>query len=593
MTVQVSLLQKMDAKSVRATARLEEIVGAGFTVKKFVENFDVLVNVTGSTKHLKEMVLQLAVRGGLSGPTNETAASLVTELERARGKLTKAGVRVGDPTPPVSDDEAPHALPPGWCWVRLRDLGGFLGGGTPSKSNDAFWKGPLPWVSPKDMKRPYIDDAEDHISPGAVQGSAVKLIPARSVIYVVRGMILAHSFPVAITTREVTINQDMKALVLAMPELSEFILRSCQAARRRVLATVERSSHGTCRLESERVEMLPIALPPLAEQKRIVAKVDELMALCDDLEARQTEKREIGTRLTRSALEALTSAEGPEEFDAAWARVVENFDVLIDRAEKVPGLRRAILDQAVRGRLCTPSPHTAASLVADLRHRRAGLTKAGIRVGGVSTPVTAEEAPYCVPASWRWVRLRDLGGFLGGGTPSKSNDAFWKGPLPWVSPKDMKRPYIEDAEDHISLAAVQGSAVKLIPAQSVLYVVRGMILAHSFPVAVTTREVTINQDMKALVLAMPELSDFILRSCQAARGRVLEKVERSSHGTCRLESEVVEMLPIALPPLAEQGKILARVEQLMKICDELEAQLLRAEDRASKLVEAVVQELVA
>ena len=116
---------------------------------KFVENFDVLVNVAGSTKHLKEMVLELAVRGRLSGPTVETADSLVTDLHRARAKLAKTGVRVGDASPPVADDEAPFGLPRGWRWVRLRDLGGFLGGGTPAKSNAAFWKGPLPWVSPR------------------------------------------------------------------------------------------------------------------------------------------------------------------------------------------------------------------------------------------------------------------------------------------------------------------------------------------------------------------------------------------------------------------------------------------------------------
>ncbi|MBK6514947.1 MAG: restriction endonuclease subunit S [Polyangiaceae bacterium] len=289
----------------KAAAQVEAIVGDGFELSKFAENFGVLVDVVGSIKHLKELVLQLAVRGRLSQPADDAAGPLVADLARQRARLQKLGTRVGEPSRPVDEDEAPYALPRGWAWIRLRDLGGFLGGGTPSKANPGFWKGSLPWVSPKDMKRPYIEDAEDHISAAAVEGSAAKLIPAQSVLYVVRGMILAHSFPVAVTTREVTINQDMKALVLARPDLAEFVLLACQAAKARVLAKVERSSHGTCRLDSEDVELLPIAFPPLAEQKRIVAKVDQLMALCDDLEAKQTEKRETSTRLTKSALEAL------------------------------------------------------------------------------------------------------------------------------------------------------------------------------------------------------------------------------------------------------------------------------------------------
>lgn len=212
------------------------------------------------------------MRGRLSAHHGEDADSLVAELEqRKRGNLGVKGLRVGAGALPVSPGERPYEIPSGWRWVRLRDLGGFAGGGTPAKSNASFWKGPIPWVSPKDMKRPYVDNAEDHISTEAVEGSAVKLIPSGSVLYVVRGMILAHSFPVAITTREVTVNQDMKALVLAMPELRGFVLRSLQAARRRVLGLVERSSHGTCRLDSEAVENLPLALPPLAEQERIVA----------------------------------------------------------------------------------------------------------------------------------------------------------------------------------------------------------------------------------------------------------------------------------------------------------------------------------
>jgi type I restriction enzyme S subunit len=191
------------------------------------------------------------------------------------------------------------------------------------------------------------------------------------------------------------------------------------------------------------------------------------------------------------------------------------------------------------------------------------------------------------------MRLGSLGTFLGGGTPSKNNLQFWKGNIPWVSPKDMKRLYIDDAEDHISAEAVDSSATKLIPSPSLLMVLRGMILAHSFPVALTTKTVTINQDMKALVLRVPAMAEYALLACRAARDRVLAKVQRSSHGTCRLESEDVANLPIPMPPLAEQKRIVAKVEQLMKLCDTLEAALRRSEDRAAKLVEAVVQEMVA
>jgi type I restriction enzyme S subunit len=97
------------------------------------------------------------------------------------------------------------------------------------------------------------------------------------------------------------------------------------------------------------LESMLIPLPPLAEQKRIVAKVDQLMALCDDLEAKQTKKRDLATQSTRSALTALTTAESPQEFTTAWTRVLETWPVILDLPEKVGEVRKAVLDLAIRG----------------------------------------------------------------------------------------------------------------------------------------------------------------------------------------------------------------------------------------------------
>lgn len=122
---------------------------------------------------------------------------------------------------------------------------------------------------------------------------------------VVRGMILAHSFPVALTASEVTINQDMKALVIPR-DMGPYILLFMQAMKQAFVALVDRSSHGTCKLVSEKLWSSPVWLPPLAEQHRIVAKVDELMALCDQLKARlaeaQTTQLHLADALAEQAL---------------------------------------------------------------------------------------------------------------------------------------------------------------------------------------------------------------------------------------------------------------------------------------------------
>jgi type I restriction enzyme S subunit len=114
-----------------------------------------------------------------------------------------------------------------WTETRLKYLCRIVGGGTPAKENLEFWNGYIPWVSPKDMGAFYVSDAEDHITTEAVAASATQIVPKGSVIVVVRSGILRHTIPVAVTTRHVAINQDMKALIAhgqIMPEYLAFLI---------------------------------------------------------------------------------------------------------------------------------------------------------------------------------------------------------------------------------------------------------------------------------------------------------------------------------------------------------------------------------
>lgn len=150
----------------------------------------------------------------------------------------------------------------------------------------------------------------------------------------------------------------------------------------------------------------------------------------------------------------------------------------------------------------------------------------------------------------------------------------------------MKVDYISTAELNISELAVANSSVRIIPNNSILFVVRGMILAHTFPVAINLREVTINQDMKSISSHLFNM-DFLLYLMKGMSHQILGLVDRSSHGTCKLVSEKLFSLQIPLPPLSEQGRINSRIAELVLLCDTLKARLQSAQQTQLHLADAL------
>lgn len=171
----------------------------------------------------------------------------------------------------------------------LGELVSVRGGGTPSKSDPFYWEGVIPWVTPKDMKRREITDAIDHVSERATRESAAKLIEPGAVLVVVRGMILAHTFPSAILRTRATINQDMKALVPNETITPEFLCAQLWSRNRELVGLVAKSTHDTRKFESDVLLAVPIVVPSLPDQRRIVAELDALTGAVDGLTRLQAE----------------------------------------------------------------------------------------------------------------------------------------------------------------------------------------------------------------------------------------------------------------------------------------------------------------
>ena len=544
------------------------------------ENLPLLVGAPNGIKKLRELILELAVRGKLvpQDPSDEPASDLLKRIAEEKARLVAEGkIRKQKPLAEISEEEKPFELPVSWTWSRL---------GSQVIESGAGW-------SPSCEPRPREDNEwgvlkVSAVSWGVYQPEENKALPenleARPEHEVAEGdFLVSRANTAELVARSVVVETTPGHLMLSdkivrlkLTSLCERryvnLANSAPLARDYYSRVAGGTSSSMKNVSREQILNLPLALPPLAEQHRIVAKVDELMALCDRLEAQQADAESAHTQLVQALLDSLTQASDANDFAANWQRLAEHFHTLFTTEPSIDALKQTLLQLAVMGKLVPqdPSDEPAESL----------LQRNGIK----SQPHTLQ--------GWAEAPLGHLGKILGGSTPSKANAEFWSGDIPWVSPKDMKRPVIHDSEDHISAKALAETSLKAVPPKSLLMVVRGMILVHSFPVALTAREVTINQDMKALV-PPEEISDYLLMYLQATKAVMVGLVDRSSHGTCKLISEKLWSHIVCLPPLPEQHRIVAKIDQLMALCDQLKTRLTQARQLNEQLASTLVEQAVA
>ena len=246
------------------------------------------------------------------------------------------------------------------------------------------------------------------------------------------------------------------------------------------------------------------------------------------------------------------SREDVERLEIPWlheanrdvAAVLDKMDEAIAKTEAVTAKLRQV----------------RAGLIHDLLTR--GVGRNGQLRDPISHPEQFEESPLGrIPKEWRRTTLGDAADWSSGGTPSRSQSSWWNGDVPILTPKDMKVFEVSDTTEHVSMdAAVTGS--KVMPADTVFIVVRGMILAHTFPVCLSTRPFAFNQDIKAVRGKHGLTPRFLAHWFTANASTFLRKTTEATHGTKKLDSKELHRTPIGVPDPDEQVAIVERIEAL-------------------------------
>jgi len=534
-----------------------------------LSNMELIATAPGGVAKLRELILALAVQGKLvpQDPADEPSGVLLQKIRAEKDRLMAEGkIKRDKPLAEIREEDKPFELPQGWEWVRLGSLLSFRIGKTPPSKDPQYWADAgHAWVSISDM---------NHF--GEVRETGRKITDKGASVFGYEPLppgTLIMSFKLTIG----------KISLLRVPAYHNEAIVSFtplngldSAFLKYMLPTVAKTGASKdalmgATLNTESLSNLVIALPPQSEQSRIVTRVEALMRLCDALEAKGQLEAAQHAQLVSTLLGTLTASTTPDELAANWQRVAQHFDLLLDRPEAIDALEQTLLQLAVRGFLATQLP-------AD------GPVNIGAR----------SRSPFQIPLSWSYVRFDDVLTDLRYGTSVKCGYDITGTPviripnirLGRIDTGDLKFGVLDDREQEklrlecgdLLIVRSNGSASLVGSAALVDVDSEGFAFA-GYLVRVRLNRHYIEPEYMTLVMQTLDIR------------RQIEEPIRTTSGVKNINSTEISGLSFALPPLAEQSRIVTRVTALRRLCADLRLRLADRQSVQARLAEALVQEV--
>ena len=310
------------------------------------------------------------------------------------------------------------------------------------------------------------------------------------------------------------------------------------------------------------------------------------MALCDRLEAQQQDAEAAHARLVQALLDSLTQARDAEDFQACWQRVEGLFPDLFTTAASVDSLRRTYIQLGLRGLICPPqeADGDASELLEAIKQSKTRAWRAGVapKPKAVSQ-ISPADQPYKLPTGWRWVRLGQLGLAATGSTPPSSQVDAFGGSTPFIGPGQISMAgVISQGEKSLSDKGLALSTVA--KPKDLLMVCIGGSIGKS---AVADRALAFNQQINALTV-LDASADYVHLAMRSPEFQQSVLSSATGSATPIINRSKWEELPVPLPPLAGQLRIVAKVTELLALCDQLKARIAAARAKHAQLAEALV-----
>ena len=535
-------------------------------------------------KKLRELILELAVRGKLvpQDSNDEPASVLLEKIATEKAQLIKdQKIKKGKKLPEITDAEKPFELPQGWAWTKLGEVAEFING-------YAFKSADFSEIGVGIVK---IGD----IQLGEISTSGMSRVPENIVSQLPEDLkVSTGDLMIAMsgaTTGKLGFNRSDETFYLnqRVGKISPYHISYDYLYFPLTTKIAENlaQSLGSAipNLSTSQIKNICFALPPLSEQHRIVAKVDELMALCDTLEQETEDSITEHKTMAEVLLKTLTDSANAAELTENWNRISDHFDTLFNTEYSIEQLKQTILQLAVMGKLVLQdsTDEPASILLEKIAAEKAQLIKdKKIKKQKPLLPITDEQKGYDLPQNWEAIRLGEVINLISGQhlKPHEYSETKQKGMIPYLTgPAEFGKKY-----PCASRYTNEKRAVGL--AGNILVTCKGSGVGKLNEV---NEEIAISRQLMAIQPIIVH-SQYIKLLAQS----IHEHLRANIVGIAipGISREDVTEAPVLFAPLAEQHRIVAKVDELMTLCDQLKERLADGQTTQLHLADALVEQSV-
>ena len=552
---------------------------------RLLAHYERIADVPDAVPRLRRFILDLAVRGKLveQDLNDEPAAELLKQIAAETARLVRAGkIKKQSALRPVGPYETPFTVPSAWEWTRIGSTAHVeMGQSPPSEHYNRTGQGTPFFQGKADFGKRYPTARYWCTQPKKYAAHGDILISVRAPVG-----------PTNVASESCCIGRGLAAL-RSHNGIDTYYLLRCLEAFEHELAAL---GFGTTfvAINKNQLTGFAIPLPPLAEQHRIVAKVDELMALCDRLEKARANREATRDRLSASSLARLNVPDpDPMVFRNHAAFALEHFTPLTTRRDQIKALRQAILNLAVRGKLVAQDPNDepAAELLKRIAKEKARLVKVrGIGREKPLPPISDGQTELEIPNGWSWCRLGNLSKFVTSGSRGWAKYYSQEGAI-FVRMGNLSKAHYRLRLDQIQRVKLpsdqEGTRTRLETGDLLISITGdvGMLglITENFGEAYINQHTAMVRpvdEMKGRYLAELFRSPFAQNQFDAP--------QRGIKNSFRLTD--VTQFVVPLPPIDEQHRIVAKLDELMALCDRLETSLTTGDDTRFRLLGALLTE---